>query len=142
MTDEPSFTIAGENGRVSVRVLAYEHLHVADLSDANWLTCEAAIVVPPFRAEFRAAFSTHDFARFESALRELSSKLAGEAVFDGDEETLRLKVSMGARGTLRLEGRAQCEGAGLDFELRGDQSYLSDALRGLKEVTGRFPPRT
>lgn len=137
-------TIAGDGGSLTVEVLGYEDSSGQDISDANWLVCRVIVTIGAgtFSCDFRAAFTTHDFAQFREQLNEAVSRLTGMASFITDEDALRLSVQMGERGNAHVEGIARVCGppeATLSFSFESDQSFLNQTLHALGALLSQFP---
>jgi len=136
--------IVGENGKVNIEVNGYERPTAKDVDDANWLNCSVYIDVPPFSGRYDASFSTRDFLNFGQELGVLSDHLSGQATFETDEGALRLRLVMGSRGEMVIEGEAEIVAsarAALKFTLQADQSYLAELRRSVTAVSAEFPVR-
>jgi hypothetical protein len=136
--------IKGQGGGIGIAVLGYENVEAENRSDANWLVCRVHLGIGALRGDFRATFTTDDFVAFASELRALLEGHTEVATFDPYEEALTLKVEMARTGTARISGMARHEGPEVvvSFVVDSDQSYLSNTVRGLDEVTKQFPVRT
>jgi len=140
-----TINIVGENGKLTIEINRYERSTSKDVDDANWLNCTVYIDVPPFSGRYDASFSTRDFLTFGQELGVLSDHLSGQATFETDEGALRLRLVMGTRGEMMIEGEAEIRAsarAALKFTLQADQSYLAELRRSVMAVSTEFPVRT
>jgi len=137
--------VAGPAANVKIEVLGYENLAAENLSDANWVTCRVEVRVRNFAGHVDASFTTHDFVSFTKSLRPAVADLRGEAVFETDEDALRLNVKFSATGkatvtgSLREPDRPQTS---LAFIFESDQTFMRKTLDALNAVVQQFPVRT
>src|SRR5688572_27587595 len=96
--------IAGQAAHVNIAVVGYENPAAQNPSDANWLTCRVEVRVRGFIGRVDAAFTTQDFAAFGRSLRSAMADLKGEAIFETDEDALRLNVAFSPIGTVSITG--------------------------------------
>jgi len=137
--------VAGQAAHVKIEVVGYENPAAENLSDANWLTCRVEVSVRGFEGHVDAAFTTQDFAAFGRSLRSAVADLKGEAVFETDEDALRLKVEFSSIGTVSITGvlrEPDRPRTSLTFSFESDQTYMRRTVGTLDEVDHQFPVRT
>jgi hypothetical protein len=137
--------IAGQGAQMRIEVIGYENPAAENPSDANWLTCRVNVRVRAFEGHVDASFTTQGFAAFRKSLRLAVADVRGEAVFETDEDALRLNVKLHANGTAAVTGtlrepdRPQ---TALAFSFESDQTFLRHTVEALNEVVQQFPERT
>jgi hypothetical protein len=137
--------IAGQAAHVRIEVLGYENPAAQNASDANWLTCRVVVNVRGFEGRVDAALTTQDFAAFTRSLRVAVDTVRGEALFETDEDALRLNVELRSTGTAAISGylrEPDRPGTSLNFTFESDQSHLRRTVEELDQVNGAFPVRT
>ncbi len=136
--------VAGPGARCTIDVQGYENPAGQNVSDANWLSCRAAVRVGSFSAECPAAFSTQDFIEFYRGLCAVLRQAGGTACFQTDEEILSLSLDVKRTGTATISGALRLSGnpgAVLSFTFESDQTFLADTQRQLEALTRAFPER-
>jgi hypothetical protein len=137
--------IAGQAAYVKIKVSGYENPAAQNPSDANWLTCRVEVRVRGFEGRVDAAFTTQDFAAFGRSLGSAVADLRGGAVFETDEEALRLNVEFNSTGTVSITGSLREPDrprTSLAFSFESDQTYMRRTVDALDEVNNQFPVRT
>ena len=95
-----------------------------------------------WRADAAVTFRPEQLAAFHSQLTALLDDLNGEATLQDRWNALELHLRLEA-GKGEISGRIEELGlARMEFDhVRTDQSYLADAVPGIREIVERFPPR-
>jgi len=134
--------VAGEAAYVRIEVIGYENPAAQNISDANWVTCRVEVRVRGFVGHVDASFTTQDFVAFSTSLRPAVAGLQGEAVFETDEDALRLSVKFSATGRATVTGMLRDSDrpqTTLAFAFETDQTFIRDTVEGLDEVVQQFP---
>lgn len=135
--------IVGQAARLRIEVLGYENPSPQTPSDANWLSCRIEVVVGGFEGRVGASLTAQDFVVFHQALRSSVDALRKGAVFETDEDALRLNVEMRATGTAVITGILHDWGraTSLSFSFESDQTYLRQTVGMLGKVIRQYPVR-
>ena len=141
MSDAGVWAVAGHGGRVRFEILGYENREAEDRSDANWLRVAFDLDVGGCSFRRTASLTTDDLAVFTRELSEALSSLRGSVVLHADEEWLHLLVAFQSRGAVDIRGRVTNEALNvtIDFRLDSDQSFLTQTLSDLRDVTRAWP---
>lgn len=94
-----------------------------------------------YRAYGYLGFSTGEVRQFYSDLLKAHRELAGQARFRSSEGNLELTITFEARGHCIIEGTYReryPDKTQLQFEIKGDQSYLVKPLAQLAEFVARY----
>ena len=137
--------IAGDAALVKIEVFGYERPSATHLTDANWLSCQVEVNVIGFEGHLVAAFTTLDFAEFRTTLRSGVADLKGQALFETDEDALRLRIEFSPIGHVSISGvlrDVDRPETSLTFSIESDQTYMRRTVEMLDEVLRRFPVRT
>ena len=136
------FKISGDGAWLSVEVFGYENRLAEYESDANWLSCIVALTIGPFEGRLSAALSTHDFADFMEQLQKVNTLAVPTALFECDEDSLRIAVEASSLGAVQVSGHVKQLGlprASLSFSFGSDLTYIAQAVEQLRSVTAAFP---
>ena len=137
--------LSGDRGGViAIAVQAYQYRDATAYYDANWLNCWIEVAAGAFSSNYRATLTAPDFTRFHGELAAIVDSLEGTAAFVCMEPWIEFTVTMGARGSATVKGKADSElrqRTVLSFEFTTDQSYLQQTLVDLKQLIAAFPER-
>lgn len=134
--------VAGHGSSVTIQVEGFERPEALDESDANWLSATVIARIGTFTANVTASITTSDLARFANALQSTLDNLSGEAVFDPEEEALRIAITFLPNGGARVYGQVRSQRpreACLTFDFDSDQSFLTATLRDLNALATSYP---
>jgi len=94
--------LCGDGVRLTIVVDELENPRAVG-PDAEWLACEASLVVPGFaQAAFTFAMSLGDLSRLAALCRDLLAAGSGRRTFDIDEESLSLEFALEAKGLVSV----------------------------------------
>jgi hypothetical protein len=137
-----SFSLKGDNGAITVKVLGYENPQAKDVSDANWLKAEIAFNSGGCTFCYSAALTANDIKHFQAELESVFSNLEGSASFLTDEEAILLRVEISKVGSIKVAGELKEVGVAktkVAFEFCTDQSFLGDTCSELRELLNQYP---
>jgi len=134
--------INGHGASIVIAIIGSENPSSENPSDANWLTCSVAIDIGGFAANYPAAFTTSDFARFRCEIKTALAAMNGTASFITDESALQFTAEIGRTGTVIIKGQGQVFGhtrATLSFSFESDQTFFAETIRCLDAVVRQYP---
>lgn len=137
-----AFSLKGDNGAITVKVLGYENPQAKDVSDANWLKTEIVFNSGGCTFCYSAALTTNDIKYFQDELENVFSSLEGSASFLTDEEAISLKVDISKVGEVKVTGELKEVGLAktkVMFEFCSDQSFLGGTCSELRELRNQYP---
>ncbi len=137
-----AFSLKGENGVITVKVLGYENPQAKDVSDANWLKAEIDFNSGGCAICYRAALTTSDIKCFQDELESIFSSLEGSASFLTDEDAITLQVEISNIGAIKVSGELKEVGLAkikVAFEFCSDQSFLGGTISELQELQSKYP---
>lgn len=115
-----------------------------DFYDGNWLNVKFSVEAGCFSGKVDGQIRADELASFQADLEKLNRSLSGTVKYSAIEKWLSLEFTGDGKGHIRCLGNVSDEygrGNELNFQLNFDQTYLSEFLNDLKQVTGIFPVR-
>jgi hypothetical protein len=137
------FTFVGENERLEVRVIGFEHSFPERQNAENWLNSTISVNVGAFTGLFKTAFTSDDLVMLDEQLRNALSSKSGPVSFRNRGGDLSLCIEFSHPEHLILSGVIQphCLPHGvLHFRLDTSKAALNRTLRGLEDALRKFGP--
>jgi hypothetical protein len=110
-------------------------------SDREWLHCQVELRVGAFSAAYQTNVRAVEFKQFREELAPVYESLIGRAEFQPLEQGVCLAIVGDGLGHFVATCKARDDpafGSSLRFELRFDQTYLPEILRGLTRIEEQF----
>lgn len=139
----PGLRIGGaEREFIAIAILGRGESDVDDYWESNWLSVIVEAHAGGFSANFPSQVHADDFHRFRDSLAEVYRQVAGDAEFRTIDGLLTIRVCVGARGEVEVDGDIidqPGDGNRLRFHLDLDQSFLESALSQLRQTVKEYP---
>jgi hypothetical protein len=113
-----------------------------DSYDGNWLDTKAIVNVGGFTGAVNGQLRTDELASFQTELANLYRSLSGSAKFVTLEGWLSFEITGDEMGHFSCTGKVIddfIQGNTLSFNLKIDQTFLPEILKGLERIGNSFP---
>lgn len=99
--------INGESGsKVKIDIIERELSECDDYWDSNWLNAYVEVIVPGFKAEYKACLRVNEFQEFYKDLMEFNKLAIKEIEFTTMEQGIYLKFNVNKLGVVTCSGSA------------------------------------
>ena len=132
---------SGEHDRISLVFNGRRYPESKDSWHGNWLLVNVAIQVGTFAGTINGETRNEHLQDFYQKLHVLNESLVGTATVV-IEKWVEINVEAEKYGSVQVYGHAsddQTDGNKLQFRIKTDQSYLNQALKGLRKVIEQYP---
>ena len=136
-------TISGNDARLTIDVISYEHPDATEFYDSNWLRCKVSCQIGSLRTTEEMSMQTNDFVALQKSVVLFSQHKSHESKFVTLEEQLQFTIQRERSTHIKIKGliSAMPPSHGR-FTFEFEAEALSDStIESLEHITLNFPVR-